>query len=125
MKRTCPACGCINNKLVFENRFEIPSINAFYNGYDVVECDCGMVYADDIPSQDEFNTYYRAQLKKSSRFAENSYKEPVWYVNIHKSTAGWLNKHVGLAGKKVLDSGCFSGDLMKHMNQLWFRMLWI
>jgi SAM-dependent methyltransferase len=117
MNRICPACGCKHNALVFENRFRIPSKNTFYSGYDVVECDCGMIYADDLPSQSEFDAYYQAQSKKSSRFEVNGYKEPVWYVNIHKSASDWLNNHIGLSGKKVLDAGCFSGDLMRLMDQ--------
>ena len=116
MKRTCPACSKYDNKPVFINRFEVPLNHTFYKSYNVVECACGMIYADDIPSQEEFSAYYRALAKKSSRFEENGYKEPEWYVNIHKSTAEWLDQHVGLAGKTILDSGCFSGDLMKQMN---------
>ncbi len=115
MKRSCPACGSLQNSLVFENRFVIPDQNAFYDGYNVVECDCGMIFADDLPSKTEFDQYYRAQLKKTSNFAANNYKEPLWYVNIHKNTSAWLNSHIGLAGKRILDVGCFSGDLMRHM----------
>lgn len=115
MYRTCPACGSMSNTLVFENRFELPSKDSFLTSYNVVECDCGMIYADDLPSQAEFDSYYQAQSKKSSRFEINGFIEPIWYTNIHRSASIWLNSHIGLAGKKVLDAGCFTGDLMRFM----------
>lgn len=115
MKRTCPACGQMNNTLVFTNQFEMPIKSAFYDRYNVVECTCGMIFADDLPSQAEFDAYYQAQAKKSSRFETNDFKEPIWYENIHRSAAGWLNKRIDLKGKKVLDAGCFTGNLMKFL----------
>jgi SAM-dependent methyltransferase len=115
MKRICPACNSFNNHLIFTNHFIVPTKDVFYDSYDVVECECGMIFADGIPSQSEFDNYYQALSKKSSRFSINNFNEPDWYINIHKSSAKWINDHVNVENKKILDTGCFTGDLMRQL----------
>ncbi|MCM8796936.1 MAG: class I SAM-dependent methyltransferase [Candidatus Omnitrophica bacterium] len=79
--------------------------------YDVVVCsNCGFVYADNIPSQDDFNNYYTVMSKY-----EFDYKNGVVsnsYIEHFTKIVNFLIPHITDFNAKILDIGCSTGALL-------------
>ena len=59
LKRPCPICSNSQRELLFCQRFESIKDVSLIDGYEVVVCrNCGLVFADGIPSKEVFNRYY-------------------------------------------------------------------
>jgi len=79
--------------------------------YDIVACEeCGFVYADNIPSQDDFNDYY----EKMSKY-EFCHKDGVVsndYIEHYKKLVDFIIPHIKDKNAKILDIGCSTGGLL-------------
>lgn len=119
MKRNCEICGGHENKKIYHQRFILPTRYYFHGGYDVVICkNCGFVYADNIPDQNFFEAYYKEMSKKSfyikskvfkkeknSNYEKEMFKRLKYSFKCFKK---YLKKDY-----KILDLGCYTGELMK------------
>jgi len=109
--RLCPICSYNKKNLIFEQKFCENKEIALLNRYDVVVCkNCGFVYADKIPSQDDFNIYY----KKISKY-EFSYRKgivPNNYINHFTKIVNFLIPYISDKNIKILDIGCSTGALL-------------
>ena len=111
MNRNCPICGSFHKKTIYEQRFILPTKNAFHPGYDVVICeDCGFAFADNIPDPEVVEEYYRHMDKKSALLA--TYSEPESLLKQWKNSANEILKFVK-KDDRVLDVGCYTGGLLK------------
>ncbi len=64
LKRNCQICDCEKADLLFRQDFSGFSTGTLLKGYDVAVCqDCGFAFADDIPDQEEFDSYYEEMSK--------------------------------------------------------------
>lgn len=110
MKRSCPICSCQEKNFLYKQNFNNRVISLMEN-YDVVVCkDCGLVYADNIPSQAEFNNYYAAMSKY-----EFSYKDGIVagnYIDHFTKIVKFLIPYIKDNNAKVLDIGCSTGALL-------------
>lgn len=74
--RACPVCnGSKKTKLFHQSFAKFEGANLL-SSYDVVACDdCGFCFADNIPTQDEFDTYYR-ELSKYENIGDELKESP-------------------------------------------------
>jgi hypothetical protein len=96
-ERKCPVCNGSKKVLLFHQSFSGFSDNNLLTSYDVVSCeDCGTCFADNIPSQDHFDRYYRDQSKYENVGEE--IKESPYDVNRFKITISYLEQFLDKVG---------------------------
>ncbi len=129
MERNCEICGSSEKKQLFHQAFILPTKYYFHGGYDVVICkECGFVYADNIPDQNFFETYYKEMSKKTFYIKNKVYKKDN-NSNYEKE----MNRRLQYSFKsfkkylkkedKILDLGCYTGELMKILKDNGYKNL--
>jgi SAM-dependent methyltransferase len=79
--------------------------------YDVVVCkNCGFVYADNIPSQADFNNYYAVMSKYEFDYKDGLVSND--YIDHFTKMVKFLIPHINDKNAKILDIGCSTGALL-------------
>lgn len=121
-KRSCPICNCDESDLIYTQHFSKGFRGLLLTGYTVVACKrCGFTFADDIPSQQEFDEYYEALSKyeQSMKGLQISQTEKVRFHDIASIISKWCpQKEI-----KILDIGCANGDLLNELKSFGFTNL--
>lgn len=89
------------------------------DGYDVVVCSaCGCGFADDLPTQDEFDSYY----KKLSRYEspERAGENPAFEANRATAIADLITSFLPSLDARVLEVGCATGRLLHEIRNRGF-----
>ena len=117
--RKCPVCRSHDPEFIYRNRLIIPTRGALLDGYDIVECgNCGMIYADEIPSPESIASYYADQSKKAARYEADDYVDPQYTKDMHRATYSWITEWADRDCEyRVLDAGCFTGDLLGYFKR--------
>jgi len=105
---SCPLCNCIG-KSIFRQTFACFEGASLLNEYDICECtECSMIFANNIESQEFFDTYYQNQNKYESYIANTALPQ-------HKQL---LVDYLCMFDKslKIADFGCGSGDLLRELH---------
>lgn len=113
-QRDCPVCSSRRKKSLYEQKFSTLSGSLQLAGYDVVACmDCGFAYADNIPGQDWFDSYYRDASKYTydQRDGEESPVDKARFQSITQM----ITKHLPERESRILDFGCATGGLLNHL----------
>lgn len=115
--RACPSCGAFERHPIFAQRFERLSSGSLMSGYDVVVCDqCGLGFADRIPSQSEFDTYYRQMSKYENQHHGGA---PAPYLEgTYEAIARFVSDAVPDRQARLLDVGCATGALLAAFKRL-------
>jgi len=119
MKRKCPICNYNKNKLLYVKNFHDTS-SSIVTKYDVVVCtECGFTFADNIPSQEEYNEYYEKMSKYEFKNIKNYASEH--FIKHAKNVFHFINKNLEYINiphrkkvMKVFDIGCSTGSLLKE-----------
>ena len=110
MNRSCPVCGSYKKKCMYRQKFMAGEIN-FLKKYDVVVCNqCGVIFADKLPGQADFDKYYATSSKyekKEIQLIDSFSCNPVYYDTFYK-----LKKHIN-KNSYIADIGCGAGDLLR------------
>ena len=108
--RFCPICSYSEKSILYKQNFNNKVISLIKD-YDVVVCEsCGFVYADNVPSQSDFNNYYAVMSKY-----EFNYKDGIPsndYIRHFKKIVNFLIPHINNNNAKILDIGCSTGGLL-------------
>src|SRR5262245_59602383 len=119
--RTCPVCGGTQRERLWRQSFEQLSNAPLMDGYDVTICkECGAGFADDIPSQEVFDAYYRDLSKYEDRGIASG-PQPV--EQRFRDIAGLLRDFIPNRDVRVLEIGCASGGLLAALRDLGFCRL--
>ncbi len=121
MRRVCPACGSGEKTRLYRQDFHNKAI-ALMENYDVVSCArCGFVYADNLPSQKEFDRYYARMSKYEFNFKRGEVSGD--YLAHFEKIVKFLKPY--LANKKIsiLDIGCSTGALLSVLKKEGYRNL--
>jgi 2-polyprenyl-3-methyl-5-hydroxy-6-metoxy-1,4-benzoquinol methylase len=113
MKRRCEVCGSRSKSSIYQPVFFLPDIKKPFT-YDVVACrKCGFLFADNIPSQQEYETFYRNNTKYV--YNENiSNGLRIVCSDIFSVASSFLETYFLKSSKeiKILDVGCSIGYLL-------------
>jgi SAM-dependent methyltransferase len=107
IRRPCPVCRRASTEVLYRQKFAHLEGNLL-DGYWVVRSDCGMIYADGIPEQSVFDTYYRERSKYDRPRVPESEKKRV------EQTVADFAPFI-LSPGRVLDIGCGSGAFLKTL----------
>jgi SAM-dependent methyltransferase len=114
--RSCPICKSGDKALLFNQSFAAFSQKNVIEAYDVVTCNnCGFCYADGIPEQQAFDSYYRDMSKyekpdiklHESEYDINRFDQIVKYLNARN-----LNRN-----SHIVEIGCSMGLLLSLLKK--------
>lgn len=118
-RRPCQVCGGEERRLLFRQRFAQIAGGSLLNGYDVVVCsDCGCGFADDLPSQVEFDSYYEGLSRYES--AERAGENPVFERDRAAAIADLITSFLPSRDARVLEVGCATGRLLHEIGSRGF-----
>ena len=117
--RPCPVCDAKSASLLFTQSFEVIAETKFMDGYDIVICDrCGTAFADRIPSQAEFDAYYRdfSKYDYQHRGGEESAADRDRLEMLTDSIVPFIPR----PDARILEIGCANGKLLSLIKQRGF-----
>lgn len=106
--RECPCCGDFSRRVLHEQKFAKIEGVSVLGGYVVVACDCGMVFASDIPVQAEFDHYYATASKYDGPASLTDQNRLVQVADVIAEI--WPDRSA-----RVLDVGCADGALLRNL----------
>ena len=131
MKRKCAICSSTVSKLVYHQRFVLPTKNFFHGGYDVVICKrCGFAYADNLPEQSFLDEYYRIMDKKkyilkrklTSNTGKGQQIEEEFLFKQYKYSINNIKKYINKKSR-IIDVGCYTGGLLSILKNEGYKNL--
>ena len=115
--RGCAVCGVSRTEKIYSQQFEALSSESLLQGYDVVACPaCGFVYADYIPSQAEFDTYY-ANMSKYESQQYDGCEAPIDRERFD-DLARRAFEAIGSKERRVLEIGCATGAVLGRLKRM-------
>jgi SAM-dependent methyltransferase len=119
LQRACPICGTTQGRRLVQQSFEPLSGVTFVESYYVVVCaNCGLGFADGIPTQDVFDAYYR-DLSKYEHLHSGG-KESASEEHRFQATAATIAQFIPSNSARVLEIGCATGKLLSLVRDAGF-----
>ena len=121
MVRICPICGHKERTQLFQQRFASIEHVTFLTGYDVVQCEnCGFLFADQIPEQEQFDEYYRSSSKYEVDYTGHIPLASM--IEYYRHSLGFFESVLQGIGRdpkrsKIVDIGCATGDFLQFMKE--------
>jgi SAM-dependent methyltransferase len=110
-ERRCPICNKNEKHLLFEQNFSTISNSTLMKGYNVVACkNCGFCFADQIPSQEVFNLYYREMSKYERN--EQETQENRYEFEKFNQMGSYIVPFLENYETRILEIGCATGLLL-------------
>lgn len=125
MKRSCAICGSKKKDKLYEQKYLLPNKRNLLT-YDVVGCNkCGFIFADNVPSQKEYDRYYQ----NSSKYTYNR-NIPRGLLSLYQDLYSIAEKIIdqdqSAPRKKdfqILDVGCSIGSFLSMFKKKGFSRL--
>jgi SAM-dependent methyltransferase len=119
--RNCPVCLGQDKTMVFRQEFSSFSEGSLMNGYDLTVCrSCGAGFADNIPAQTVFDSYYAAMSKyeRSEMGGQLSEGSAKFYAEIADAIVPYVTNT-----ESITDIGCATGGLLAEFKRRGFDNL--
>jgi SAM-dependent methyltransferase len=119
--RPCPVCDGRRRDRLYRQRFAGGDGGgvALLDGYDVVVCrHCGFAFADGVPTQAEFDAYYR-ELSKYE-YQHRSGRAPDWILDRCRGMVEIMRPFIPSPEARILDIGCATGALLGVIKECGF-----
>lgn len=120
--RACPVCGLSERDVLFHQHFLEPEGQNLLSEYFVCVClGCGMAYADGIPAQDAFDSYYQSRSKYE-------YPEREGEVSPHDAerfhrVAEEISRLAPDKGQRILEVGASTGAMLSALKSHGYERL--
>jgi FkbM family methyltransferase len=115
-RRECAVCGKSDGKKLFRQSFAAISGGSLLDGYNVVVCrNCGFAYADELPSQAEFDEYYGRMSKYE--YQDESGKESPLELGRFRPIVAMIRRVCPSPDTRILDVGCSTGGLLALLKE--------
>lgn len=122
VSRACPVCGGTSAELVFQQSFQAVEKGGPVDSYAVVVCSaCGTSFADGIPSQSEFDAYYRDLSKYE--YEHRAGKESEDDSHRLKVLAELVQSIILDKTSRILEIGCANGRLLSYLRKAGYTAL--
>lgn len=109
-RTSCPVCGGNAYELRYRQAFAPLDGASAMDAYDVCACGkCGMLFANNIPSQAAFDAYYASCNKYESN---DTY---AWHP-YHESVYQYVTEHFD-GGTRICDIGCGYGHVLRRLSE--------
>ena len=120
MERDCPICGSLKRQLIYTQNFSQISEGSLFNGYDVVTCDrCGFGFADNIPSQEKFDHYYREMSKYENEHQGGQISSST--QDTYDFIVQQIQPFLANEQARIVDVGCATGGLLATFQKNGYR----
>ena len=119
LERNCPICSQYDNEILFKQEFADIKGVTFLKKYEVVKCNnCGFIYADNIPPQEEFDSYYKNFSKYEFKVHELTPDE----IDRFEYSLEFINEclkqnNTEIKELNMVDVGCATGDFLRFLKQ--------
>jgi len=111
-KRPCVICKSTESRLLFRQTFsKFSDGSSLLSGYDVVACiNCGFCFADRIPGQSVFDTYYRdmSKYEKTGQGGQDTIHDQARFQNM----ANVILRFLPSTQTRIFEVGCANGQLL-------------
>ncbi|MGZ7078217.1 MAG: class I SAM-dependent methyltransferase [Thermoanaerobaculia bacterium] len=105
---SCGICGSDQFELLHVQPFILPG--DIRTQYSVVACrTCGFTYARDLPSREQYEQYYRSNLKYTYQGSRDGAEA---LFQMHRPSFEMVDRHVEGKASRILDIGCATGELL-------------
>jgi 2-polyprenyl-3-methyl-5-hydroxy-6-metoxy-1,4-benzoquinol methylase len=100
LQTTCPGCqGCVFRKFAVKGAFRF------------LRCQtCGLLAIDPMPCETQIAQHYRTKFEAGNYAAIRAFARE--YESIYKDYVRWMGGFLSLDRARILDIGCFTGDLL-------------
>lgn len=117
INRPCVVCGCTENIHLFHQTFTDLSDNgSLLSNYDVVVCKkCGFCFADNIPSQSVFDSYYRDMSKYENNRLNG--QDSIFDKARFRAMANVIQKFIPSPYSRIFEIGCANGQLLSLLRE--------
>ncbi len=113
--RACPVCQATAGQAVYRQEFTQYSEGTLMQGFDLTICSvCGAAYADRIPSQTEFDRYYKEMSKYE--YSDRNGVQTETDITRFKEIAALLEPSLK-TDDAILDIGCATGGLLAEFKR--------
>ena len=121
--RPCPICESLKVDVLHEINFELPASSPLPSNYRIVSCEiCGMVYADNKSSQNNYDKYYEQFSKyEDTKTASGGGYTPSDRARLNEM-ASVLAEHLKTSDS-IMDIGCANGGLLEALADRGFTCL--
>lgn len=123
MNRNCEICFSSSKDVLYTQHFNNTSISLM-TSYNVVKCNkCGFIFADNIPSQKEFDKYY-AEMSQYE-FINKGSQVPQSYIDHNKGIIKFMDRHISTLRKDfdIMEIGCSTGNLLLQLKDCGYTNL--
>jgi len=120
--RPCPVCGSEEKQTIYSQRFTGLSGVSLIGGFDVVVCGgCGLGYADGLPPQEAFDSYYRDLSKYENQHRSGTLSD----YDHHRfpETVELIAKALPDRNLRILEVGCSTGGLLEALQSAGYMQL--
>lgn len=113
-RHNCPICDSKEYRVLHRQIFEPIDAVTPVNSYDVTVCgQCGMIYANNIPSQKEFDDYYTSYSKYEYELSQSDY---------YGKVADCISS-VASVSDRIADIGCGRGEVLIDLQKRGYENL--
>lgn len=120
--RKCPVCNGVKKELMYRQTFSEISSVSLLNGYNVVACEeCGFCFADNIPTQEDFDLYYGQMSKYESN--DKTPKVSKYELAKFKEIFNFLIPYLKDSNLKIVEIGCATGQLLSLLQKGGYKNL--
>jgi 2-polyprenyl-3-methyl-5-hydroxy-6-metoxy-1,4-benzoquinol methylase len=123
MNNKCEICSGVDLEFLYYQNFNNTSGISLMKSYDVCFCkNCGFIFANNIPTQEEFNKYYKEMSKWEAINIDDMFIDK--YSKHFKNMFNYINKFARInKNSKILDIGCSTGGFLNEFKKRGFNNL--